>query len=102
MAEAAATAIGIAGTVGVPQNLLQCYKDFLTARDFGDDFAPGDKFLVHQPTEVRAALVQAVLDLISKQLDIANNKLNAYTTEEAATQDDPSSDQIPDAERTGD
>ncbi|KAI3335867.1 hypothetical protein F4824DRAFT_500354 [Ustulina deusta] len=39
MAETAATIVGIAGIVGVLQNLLQCYRDFLTARDFGDDFA---------------------------------------------------------------
>ena len=38
MAETAATASGIAGLMGVLQDLLQCYKDFLTARDFVDDF----------------------------------------------------------------
>ena len=38
MAETAATAIGIAGAVSVLQSLLQCYKDFLVARDFGRDY----------------------------------------------------------------
>lgn len=49
MAETAATIVGIAGIVGVLQNLLQCYRDFLTARDFGDDFAI---------LQVRAALLR--------------------------------------------
>ena len=110
MAETAATASGIAGLVGVLQSLLQCYKEFLTARDFVDDFAvcqlraallenstitwaiavglqnengePRNEFLVHQPTDSRAKLVKAALELTRKQLDIANKEVDAYTTEE--------------------
>jgi hypothetical protein len=97
MAEAA-TAIGITGVVGVLQSLLECYKVFLTARDFGDDYAilqlraallensittwaiavglidesgvPCNKFLVARPTEHNAMLVEATLALIRKQLDV--------------------------------
>ena len=38
MAEAVAVAITIAGSAGVLQSLLQCYKDFHVARDFDRDF----------------------------------------------------------------
>ncbi|SPJ74468.1 uncharacterized protein FTOL_04199 [Fusarium torulosum] len=115
MAETAATASGIAGLVGVLQSLLQCYKDFLTARDFGDDFAvcqlraallenstvtwaiavglqnesgePRNEFLVQRPTEARAKLVKTTLELIRKQLDTTNKELDAYTTEEESSDD---------------
>lgn len=110
MAEVAATAIGIAGVVSVLQSLLQCYKDFLTARDFADDYAilqlraallenstttwavsvglidesgvALNKFLVALPTEKNAKLVQTTLGLIRKQLDTANDELSAYTSDE--------------------
>ena len=113
MAEVAATAIGIAGVVGVLQSLLQCYKDFLTARDFADDYAilqvrtallenstttwavsvglidesgaPLNKFLVAFPTEKNAKLVETALTLIRKQLDAANNELSIYTIDEENT-----------------
>ncbi|KAI1207283.1 prion-inhibition and propagation-domain-containing protein [Annulohypoxylon truncatum] len=115
MAEVAATAIGIAGVVGVLQSLLQCYKDFLTARNFEGDFAymqlraallenstttwaiavgliddsgvSRNKFLVARPTEQRAELVKATLDLIRKQLVTTNTSLATYTNEVPAVQD---------------
>ncbi|KAH7327751.1 prion-inhibition and propagation-domain-containing protein [Stachybotrys elegans] len=122
MAETAATAAGIAGIVGVLQSLLQCYKDFLTARDFGDDFAlcqlraallenstvtwaiavglqhesgePRNEFLVQRPTEKNATLVRLTLDLIRKWLGHANEELDIYTTEGAATEDDASVEEV--------
>ncbi|KAJ6256374.1 hypothetical protein Dda_8874 [Drechslerella dactyloides] len=103
-----ATAIGIAGAVGVLQSLLQCYKDFLTARDFDDDYAilqlraallenstttwsiavglideseaPRNEFLVARPTESNVKLVQQTLTLIRDQLNAANDELETYTT----------------------
>ncbi|WYZ43759.1 hypothetical protein EsH8_VII_000195 [Colletotrichum jinshuiense] len=108
-AETVATAVGISGIVSVLQSLLQCYKDFLTARDFGDDFAvcqlqaallenstvtwaiavglqhesgePRNEFLIHKPTKERVALVRMALKLIRTQLEVANKGLDAYTTE---------------------
>ncbi|RYP08518.1 hypothetical protein DL764_001849 [Monosporascus ibericus] len=115
MAETAATAIGITGIVGILQSLLQCYKDFLTARDFGDDYAilqlraallenstttwaiavgliddsgaPCNKFLVARPTEENTRLVEATLGLIREKLDAANDELATYTSDESTSPD---------------
>lgn len=128
MAEIAATAIGIAGVVGVLQGLLQCYKTFLTARDFGDDYAtlqlrvallenstmtwaiavglidesgvPCNKFLVVRPTENNVRLVESTLKLIRRQLDAAIEELAKYT-DDAPTPHDESNAEEPLPRLTG-
>lgn len=115
MAETVATATGIAGIISVLRSLLQCYNDFLTARDFEEDLAicqlrvallenstvtwaiavglrhesgePRDELLVEQPTEKRAFLVQATLNLIHTQLQSAILQLDTYTTIEPVPED---------------
>ncbi|KAI0401433.1 prion-inhibition and propagation-domain-containing protein [Xylaria palmicola] len=117
MAELAASVVGISGVVGVLQNLLQCYRDFLTARDFGDDYAylklrtallenstttwgaavglidehgaPGNKFLVARPTEENARLVETTLRLIHERLEATNAQLATYTSNTPVTQAPP-------------
>lgn len=112
MAEAVATAAGIGGLVGVLQSLLECYKDFLTARDFADDFAvcqlraallenstttwavavglqhesgrPRNEFLVKPPTNKKIVLVQAALELIRNQLQTATQEVDTYTIDQEA------------------
>ncbi|KAI1137359.1 prion-inhibition and propagation-domain-containing protein [Hypoxylon sp. FL0543] len=123
MAEAAATAIGIAGVLSVLQSVLQCYKDFLTARDFAHDYAtlqlraallensitswavavgliddsgvPCGKFLVARPTENNAKLVEMTLELIRERLDAANNELANYTSNAPTSQDVSNAEESP-------
>ncbi|KAF3931306.1 hypothetical protein ABW19_dt0202813 [Dactylella cylindrospora] len=115
MAETAATVVGIGGAVAVLQSLLKAYNDFLTARDFPEDFAfaqlrvalldnatttwaiavglideSGSKrgeFLVPQPTESRINLVEETLELIQMRLGTASGYLDQYPSDEAAPQD---------------
>ncbi|OBT75748.1 hypothetical protein VF21_05952 [Pseudogymnoascus sp. 05NY08] len=106
MAELAATALGIAGVASVLQNLLQCYKDFIRARDFPTSLttlmlqatlidnstrswaeavglidrsgAPLDKFLIERPTEKNAKLAARTLAHIQELMKDANETLNEY------------------------
>lgn len=106
MAELAATALGIAGVASVLQNLLQCYKDFLGARDFprslttlmlqatlldnstrswaeavglmDNSGAPLSKFLIERPTERNAKLAERTLRHIHELMDDANETLSGY------------------------
>jgi Prion-inhibition and propagation len=106
MAEVAATAIGIAGVVSVLQNLLQCYKDFTTARDFPRSLttlvlqaalidnstrswaeavglidhsgAPLSTFLIERPTEKNAKLAARTLTHIQELMNDANEALDGY------------------------
>jgi hypothetical protein len=106
MAELAATALGIAGVASVLQNLLQCYKDFIRARDFPTSLttlmlqatlidnstrswaeavglmdhsgSPLDKFLIERPTEKNAKLAAQTLAHIQKLMKDANETLNEY------------------------
>ena len=104
MAEVAATAIGIAGAVSVLQSLLQCYKDFHTAREYPDDFeflqiealllhestrrwaiAIGfinedgsdlRQFKIAHPTQKNIQLIELALKKIKRELDRANEDLD--------------------------
>ncbi|KFY28613.1 hypothetical protein V493_02841 [Pseudogymnoascus sp. VKM F-4281 (FW-2241)] len=106
MAELAATAIGIAGVASVLQNLLQCYKDFIRARDFPKSLttlmlqaalidnstrswaeavglmdhsgAPLNTFLIERPTKTNAKLAARTLTHIQELMDDANETLNEY------------------------
>ncbi|KAI1462719.1 prion-inhibition and propagation-domain-containing protein [Annulohypoxylon moriforme] len=100
MAEVAATAIGIAGVVSVLQSLLQCYKDFLTARNFEGDYA----YL-----QLRAALLEnstatwaIAVGLIDDSGAPSNKFLVARPTEDRAgyTSDTPTSQNISNAEES--
>ena len=116
MAEVAATAIGIAGTVSVLQSLLQCYKDFHTAREYPDDFeflqiealllhestrcwaiAIGfinedgsdlKQFKIAHPTQENITSIERALKNIKKQLDRANEYLNDTLDKPEVTGDD--------------
>lgn len=106
MAELAATVLGIAGVASVLQNLLQCYKDFVTARDFPESFttlmlraallenstrswaeavglmdhsgAPLETFLIECPTEKNVRLAARTLTRIEELMKYANKTLNEY------------------------
>ncbi|KFZ17263.1 hypothetical protein V501_01840 [Pseudogymnoascus sp. VKM F-4519 (FW-2642)] len=106
MAELAATALGIAGVASVLQNLLQCYKDFIRARDFPRNLTtlmlqatlidnstrswaeavglmdhsgePLDKFLIERPTAKNAKLAARTLTHIQDLMKDANETLNEY------------------------
>ncbi|KAK8106821.1 uncharacterized protein PG998_008834 [Apiospora kogelbergensis] len=119
MAEAAATAIGIAGAVSVAQSLVKCYDDFLTARSFPNDYAAlqvraallenstktwavavgllqesggrGSQFLVAQPTEKNIQLATRAMNSIEAQLNDTNKTISSYTTVEPTSQNNPSS-----------
>lgn len=112
MAETVATAAGIAGILGVLQSLLQCYKDFLVARDFADDFAicqmraillekstktwalavwlqhdsgePRSECLIKEPTEENIFAVKTTLEMIRKLLQSVLQEIQAYTVEQHA------------------
>lgn len=105
--ETAATFIGIAGVASVLQSLLQCYDDFLTARDFGRDYktaalqlrllqnstrswglaiglideneAAKKQFLIAQPTEENMSLISEVMSNIKALLNDATTALDEYT-----------------------
>ena len=109
MAETAATAIGIAGAASVLQSLLQCYKDFLVARDFGRDYetrvvrldllqlsvknwgivvgliddsgTPQQQFRVSQPTEESVKAVKRSITHIKRLFEDANKALDEYKQE---------------------
>lgn len=104
MAEVTATAIGIASAVSVLQSLLQCYKDFHTAREYPDDFeflqvqalllhestrrwaitigfinedgSDLKQFKIAHPTQKNIELIERALKKIKKELGRANEDLN--------------------------
>lgn len=106
MAELAASVLGIAGVASVLQNLLQCYKDFLRARDFPQSLttlmlratllenstrswaeavglmdhsgAPLNMFLIEHPTKENAQLAAQTLSHIQRLMNNANETLNEY------------------------
>jgi hypothetical protein len=116
MADVAATAIGIASAVSVLQSLLQCYKDFHTAREYPDDFeflqiealllhestrrwaiAIGfinedgsdlKQFKIAHPTQENIKLIELALKRIKKELDRANEDLNDTLDTPADAEDD--------------
>ncbi|KAK6355523.1 hypothetical protein TWF696_004622 [Orbilia brochopaga] len=103
VSETTTATIGDSGIVGVLQSLLQCYRNFLTAHDFGDELAilqlraallensttawaiavgiideqeyPQNKFLVARPTENNARLAKETLASVCEQLNLANEEL---------------------------
>jgi hypothetical protein len=109
MAETAATAIGIAGAASVLQSVLQCYRDFLVARDFGRDYetrvvkldllqlsmknwglaiglinqsgAAQNQFHVSQSTEENIQVVKRSITHIKRLFEDANNALDEYKQE---------------------